>query len=267
MMTKRIIFGVLLAVMIVIMSSCKNPLPLNPQQGTVLENSIHMKLVWIPPGEFEMGSDHGQPSEKPVHTVKITKGYYMGIYEVTQEQYQKVMSTNPSEFKGDDNLPVETVRWDDAVEFCKNLSQKEGRTYRLPTEAEWEYACRAGTTSRYSFGDSESQLVDYAWYDQNSGEKTHPVGTLKPNAWGLYDMHGNLFEWCLDYADWYSKAPAENPLNESYGKPKWGKFRVLRGGCWLCSATNCRSAERAIFHDPDFPDYNYVGFRVVLDLE
>jgi formylglycine-generating enzyme required for sulfatase activity len=265
MMTKQIIFGVLLAIMIVIICSCNNPLPSNPQKGAVLENSIGMKLVWIPRGEFEMGSDHGEPSEQPVHTVKITNGYYMGIYEVTQEQYQKVMSTNPSEFKGDDNLPVDTVSWDDSVEFCKNLSQKEGKTYRLPTEAEWEYACRAGTTSKYSFGDSESQLVDYAWYDQNSDEKTHPVGTLKPNAWGLYDMHGNLAEWCLDYADWYSMEPTENPLKESYGKHRWGKFHINRGGCWLCSATTCSSANRAI-HDPDYRDYLY-GFRVVLDLE
>ena len=140
MMTKRIIFEVLLAATIVIICSCKNPLSSNLQQGAVLENSIGMKLVWIPQGEFEMGSDQ-EPSEKSLHTVKITKDYYMGIYEVTQEQYQKVMSTNPSEFIGDDNLPVDTVSWDDAVEFCKNLSQKEGKTYRLPTEAEWEYAC------------------------------------------------------------------------------------------------------------------------------
>ena len=279
MMTKRIIFGVLLAAMIVIICSCKkdnapgpasqaqsapavNPLPSNPQQGTAWENSIGMKLVWIPPGAFEMGSDHGESNEKPIHTVKISKGYYMGIYEVTQEQYQKVMGTNPSEFKGDDNLPVETVSWNDAVKFCENFSQKEGKTYRLPTEAEWEYACRAGTTSEYSFGDSESQLVDYAWYNQNSGTSSHPVGTLKPNAWGLYDMHGNLWEWCQDWyaEDWYSKGPPENPLNESYGDKA---NRVLRGGSWINFASTCRAATRSYLR-PDGRSI-YYGFRVVLD--
>lgn len=280
MMTKRIIFGVLLAAMIVIICSCKkkdnapgpgsqakpapavNPLPSNPQQGTVWENSIGLKLVWIPPGEFEMGSDDGESNEKPIHTVKISKGYYMGIYEVTQEQYQKVMGTNPSKFKGEDNLPVEQVRWDDAVKFCENLTQKEGKTYRLPTEAEWEYACRAETTSKFSFGDSESQLVDYAWYDQNGGNKTHPVGTLKPNAWGLYDMHGNLFEWCRDWyaEDWYSKGPAENPLNESYGDTE---FRVVRGGAWNNYASFCRVANRS-YNNPSSRNLD-IGFRLVLD--
>jgi formylglycine-generating enzyme required for sulfatase activity len=281
MMTKRIIFGALLAAMIVIGCSCKkdnepgpasqgqpspavNPLPSNPQQGIIWENSIGMKLVWIPPGEFEMGSNDGESNEKPVHTVKISKGYYMGIYEVTQEQYRKVMGTNPSAFKGEDNLPVEQVCWDDTIEFCKRLSQKEGKTYRLPTEAEWEYACRAGTTSKFSFGDSESQLVDYAWYSQNSGNKTHPVGSLKPNAWGLYDMQGNLWEWCNDWyaSDWYSKGPAENPLNESYGDKE---CRVLRGGCWSLNAGYCRVANR-INYWPDFRFY-FDGFRIVLKSE
>jgi formylglycine-generating enzyme required for sulfatase activity len=195
--------------MIVIICSCKkdkapgpssqaqpapavNPLPSNPQQGTVWENSISMKLVWIAPGEFKMGSNDGEDFEKPLHTVKITKGFYMGAFEVTQGQYQQVMGTNPSYFKGA-NLPVEQVSWDDAVEFCKKLSQKEGKTYRLPTEAEWEYACRAGTTTKFSFGDDESQLGEYAWYGKNSGMKTHPVGKKKPNAWGLFDMHGNVW--------------------------------------------------------------------------
>ncbi|MBN2269372.1 MAG: formylglycine-generating enzyme family protein, partial [Sedimentisphaerales bacterium] len=135
--------------------------------------------------------------------------------------------------------------------------------YRLPTEAEWEYACRAGTTSEYSFGDSESQLVDYAWYYPNSGKKTHPVGTLKPNAWGLYDMHGNLCEWCQDWyaEDWYSKGRAENPLNESYGKKE---YRVIRVGSWNEQyADLCRVACRGY----SYPSgrYYYNGFRLVLD--
>jgi formylglycine-generating enzyme required for sulfatase activity len=209
-----------------------------------------------------MGSND-QDNEKPIHTVTITKGYFMGIYEVTQEQYQKVMGTNPSAFKGS-NLPVENVSWNDAVEFCKEVSEKEGKTYRLPTEAEWEYACRAGTTTKFSFGNSESQLGYYAWYKQNSGDKTHPVGEKKPNAWGLYDMQGNVWEWCLDWyaKNWYSKGPAENPLNERYGD-KWG--RVLRGGGWDASpAYFCSVSLRLNYCYPSVRIEN-VGFRVVLD--
>jgi formylglycine-generating enzyme required for sulfatase activity len=237
------------------------PLPSNPQQGTVWENSIGMKLAWIPPGTFQMGSNDGEDDEKPVHTVRITRDFYMGVHEVTQGQYQQVMGTNPSKFKGS-NLPVEQVSWDDAVEFCKKLSQKEGKTYRLPTEAQWEYACRAGTTTKFSFGDSESQLGEYAWYSGNSGSKTHPVGDREPNAWGLYDMHGNVFEWCQDWhaSDWYSKGPAGNPLNESYGDKK---FRVLRGGSGGHNPGICRSAIR-YGNAPGFRS-DGGGFRLVLD--
>jgi formylglycine-generating enzyme required for sulfatase activity len=232
------------------------------QPGKVMVNSIGMKLVWVPSGEFQMGNND-QDNEKPIHTVKISKGFYMGIYEVTQKQYQKVMDANFSYVKGS-TLPVETVTWNDAEEFCKKLSQKEGKTYRLPTEAQWEYACRAGTTSKYSFGDSESQLGDYAWYKGNSGDKTHPVGKKKPNAWGLYDMHGNVWEWCQDWyaSDWYSKGPVENPLNESYGDKRGC---VLRGGSWNDYAVNCRVSYRHS-NGPSGQGSEY-GFRVVLDLE
>jgi formylglycine-generating enzyme required for sulfatase activity len=234
------------------------------QPGKVMTNSIGMKLVYIQPGEFQMGSNDGGNFENPLHTVKITKGFYMGVYEVTQEQYQKVMGTNPSNFKGEDNLPVEAVSWDNAFEFCKKLSQKEGKTYRLPTEAEWEYACRAGTTTKFSFGDDESQLGDYAWYIQNSGMnmKTHPVGEKKPNAWGLYDMAGNVWEWCQDWyaKDWYSKGPAENPLNESYGDKN---SRVIRGGSWGGGSVLCRVSIRGSYGPILRSDY--IGFRVVLD--
>jgi formylglycine-generating enzyme required for sulfatase activity len=235
------------------------------QPDKVMTNSIGMKLVWIPHGTFQMGSNDGEDNEKPIHTVTISKGFYIGIYEITQEQYQKVMGTNPSKFRGNDNLPVEMVSWIDAREFCTQLCQKEGKTtYRLPTEAEWEYACRAGTTSTYGFGDSESQLGDYAWYKQNSGDKTHPVGEKKPNAWGLYDMQGNVWEWCLDWyaKDWYSKGPTKNPLNESYGDKI---SRVIRGGCWATYSIYCRVSLRGGL-SPYYRDDNY-GFRVVLDLE
>jgi formylglycine-generating enzyme required for sulfatase activity len=230
------------------------------QTHKIMTNSIGMKLVWIPPGEFQMGSNDDR-NTKPIHTVKITKGFNMGVYEVTQEQYQKVMGTNPSYFEGDDRRPVERVSWNDAVEFCKKMSELEkGKKYRLPTEAEWEYACRAGTTSQWSFGDNKSLLGDYAWYGGNSGGTTHPVGKKKPNAWGLYDMHGNVWECCQDWyaEDWYSMGPAENPLNESYGK-KWG--RVLRGGSCYYGASSCRVSYR----DPSTRGFTF-GFRVVLDL-
>jgi formylglycine-generating enzyme required for sulfatase activity len=185
-----------------------------------ITNSIGMKLVLIPKGTFTMGSpenEAGRIEDEGEHQVTISRDYYLGVYEVTQEQYEQVMGTNPSYFQGDhvaerdpktgvvkeidsSNHPVEQVSWEDAVEFCERLSElpeekAAGRVYRLPTEAEWEYACRAGTNTKYSFGDDEGQLGDYAWFEANSGG-THPVGQKQPNAWGLYDTHGNVFEWC-----------------------------------------------------------------------
>ncbi len=202
-------------------------------------NSIGIKLVLIPPGEFLMGS----PEENPQHRVQITKPFYLGVYEVTQGQYQKVVGSNRSRFKGE-SLPVETVSWNDAVAFCKRLSEvaKEratGRTYRLPTEAEWEYACRAGSTSKYSFGDSEAELGKHAWYKQNSDMKTHPVGKKQPNVWGLYDMHGNVFEWCQDGDGGYEAGPASDPSG-----PDSATRRVLRGGSGEDGGWFCRSAFR-----------------------
>ena len=174
----------------------------------VITNSIGMKLVLIPAGEFLMGSpesDSDAPDEeKPQHKVRISKPFYLGVTEVTQEQYERVMGENPSRFKGDPQRPVEKVSWEDAVAFCRKLSEKEGRTYRLPTEAEWEYACRAGSQTKWSFGDDDSALKEYAWYLDNADSTTHPVAQKKPNAWGLYDMHGNVWEWCQD---WYGDVP------------------------------------------------------------
>jgi formylglycine-generating enzyme required for sulfatase activity len=221
--------------------------------NSTITNSIGMKLALIPAGEFLMGcpdSDRsGVASEQPQHRVRITRSFYFGVYEVTQGEYQRVLGSNPSRFKGDARLPVETVSWQDAMTFCERLSalpaeRSAGRVYRLPTEAEWEYACRAGSATIYSFGDSEWSLGKYAWYDSNSGRKTHPVGQKRPNAWGLYDMHGNVWEWCSDWYDvsYYASSPEDDPT----GSVK-AISRVLRGGSWLNFGRFCRSAFRYWF--------------------
>lgn len=217
---------------------------LPPPAGKTLRNSIGMEFVLIPAGEFLMGSNGGVSDENPVHTVRLSKPFYLGKYEVMQGQWQAVMGNNPSYFKGDPNLPVEQVSWDDVQEFIRKLNAKEGGTkYRLPTESEWEYVARAGTTTAYSFGDNPRQLGEYAWYYENSGSKTHPVGQKKPNPWGLYDMHGNVWEWVQDrYQDRYS-AYTSAVVTDPQG-PSSGSGRVARGGSWNCSAHGCRSADR-----------------------
>ena len=162
-----------------------------------------------------MGSDKGNDDEKPMHEVRISKPFYLGKYEVTQGQWQAVMGNNPSRFKGDPNRPVEQVAWEDVQAFMRKLNAIEGgTTYRLPTEAEWEYAARAGTTTAYSFGDDPRLLGEYAWYSENAKGKTHPVGQKKSNAWGLHDMHGNVWEWVQD---WYSKPYPSGTVTESAG--------------------------------------------------
>ena len=181
--------------------------------------------------------------------MRITKPFYLGKYLVTQEQWEDVMGSNPATSRGR-RSPVETVSWDDCQEFIRKLNARfphpgplpEGEgVFRLPTEAQWEYACRAGSTTRYCFGDDESGLGEYAWYDANSGGKTHPVGEKKPNAWGLYDMHGNVWEWCQDWYDggYYAKSPTDDPTG-----PAAGSYRVIRGGSWFDPARGCRSADR-----------------------
>jgi formylglycine-generating enzyme required for sulfatase activity len=205
-------------------------------------NSIGMKFTLLPSGTFTMGED-GADGEAP-HQVTLTQPFELGVYEVTQEQYERVMGENPSNGgKGEQN-PVENVSWDEAVKFCRELSalpaeQEAGYEYRLPTEAEWEYACRAGTTTSYSFGSTIAQLGDYAWFKENSDKTSHPVGQKKPNPWGLHDMHGNVFEWCQD---WYGAYPAGS-LTDPTG-PSSGSLRVIRGGCWINVSGYCRSAHR-----------------------
>ena len=222
-----------------------------------IKNSIGMEFILIPAGEFQMGSNDGFDDEKPVNKVKISKPFYLGKYPVTQKEWVVVMGNNPSYFKGDNN-PVEQVSWNDVQEFVKKLNAKEGTDkYHLPSEAEWEYACRAGTTTKYSFRDDEAKLGEYAWYDKNSGYKIHPVGQKKPNSWGLYDMHGNVWEWCQDtYHDSYNGAPTDGSAWEDSSS-----VRVLRGGGWHYGAGYCRSASRYDF-DPDGRGIN-LGFRLL----
>ena len=209
-----------------------------------------MKMVLIRPGKFMMGEGTDQ------HEVTISKPFYMGVYEVTQAQYEAVMGTNPGYFKGTTN-PVETVSWNDAVEFCKKLSEKTRQTFRLPTEAEWEYACRAGTQTAFSFGDDPSALGDYAWWNGNSSDTPHPAGQKKPNAWGLYDMHGNVMEWCADWHGGYPKGPATDPSGPATSALG---ARVLRGAPWLYDDTvRFRCAFRTCSAPADRG--NCVGFR------
>jgi formylglycine-generating enzyme required for sulfatase activity len=196
--------------------------------------------------------------EKPAHEVTLTKPFYIGKFEVTQEQYQQVTGTNPSHFKGRD-LPVEMVDWDDAQKFCRKAGEKTRLTVRLPTEAEWEHACRAGTRTTYYMGHSDADLDLAAWHEKNSGETTHPVGQKTPNAWGLHDMHGNVWEWVQDFYGPYKAEAATDPDGSAQGK-----YRVLRGGSWVDLPWSCRSSNRLRFY-PDMRAQN-IGFRVAADV-
>ena len=226
-----------------------------------LGDKVTLKLVLIPEGAFVMGSPetewgHSQ-DEEPLRRVKITKPFYVGVTEVTQEQYTAVMGNNPSNFSGMTN-PVDQVDWDHAVAFCKKLSEKTGKTVRLPTEAEWEYACRAGNTTKFGFGGDDKELDDYAWHKGNSDKKSHPVGQKKPNAWGLYDMHGNVSEWC---SDWYQRSYQELSVSDPTG-PATGTLRVRRGGYWGGVPGDCRSATRVGVLPGN--DHKSSGLRVVV---
>ncbi|MCY7347341.1 MAG: formylglycine-generating enzyme family protein, partial [Pyrinomonadaceae bacterium] len=216
-----------------------------------------IEMVKIPAGSFMMGSDNGDSDEKPVHRVNISKSFYMGKYEVKQAQWKAVMGNNPSRFSdcGGD-CPVEQVSWEDVQDFLKLLNRKGEGTYRLPTEAEWEYAARAGSTTKYSYGNGESSLETYAWYGANSGNKTHPVGQKEANDFGLYDMSGNVWEWCQDWYGSYSGGTVTNPTGATSGY-----LRVRRGGSWNLDAAVLRSADRDGYA-PWYHSYD-LGFRVV----
>ena len=230
------------------------PEPEPEPSDDVITNAAGIKLKLIQPGTFFM-KDGGTE-----RWITLAKPYYMGVYPVTQAQWDVVMAGmagNPSEFKGPNRL-VECTPWDAAVAFCHILSVKEGGgvKYRLPTEAEWEYACRAGATTEFCFGDDEKELKEYAWYKDNGGKETHDVGQKKPNAWGLYDMHGNVCEWCQDWKGKYGLPGNVDPTG-----PPEGKDRILRGGSWYNEARYCRATFR-LSGCPDLKLSRY-GFRVV----
>ena len=249
-----------------------------PKPGAVITNSIGMKLAYIPAGEFLMGSpdsdDQAFGCEKPQHRVRITRPFHLGVHEVTQRKWKVVMATTPWKGKDDvkegDRYPAMYVSWNGAMEFCRKLTEKErgagrlkaGESYRLPTEAEWEYACRAGSGTRYHCGDGAGSLGEYEWYRNNAhdiDEKyAHAVGLKRANAWGLFDMHGNVSEWC---SDWYGeKYYGQSPEADPQGPMEDG-YRVFRGGCWYCKAWICRAANRD--GSPPEDAIEFVGFRVV----
>jgi formylglycine-generating enzyme required for sulfatase activity len=235
-----------------------------------LTSSVGMKLVLIPKGKFMMGSpagEAGRRDDEQQHEVEITKPFYLGVYEVTQAEYQKVTGTNPSQFRavpGQDTtkFPVENVSWGQAVEFCKKLSDlpaEKGahRVYRLPTEAEWEYACRAGAREYAIYHYGKSLSSTQANFTSSGLNRPVPVGSYKPNAWGLFDMHGNVWEWCADWYDaqYYRKSPKKDPPG-----PDRGTWRVARGGGWNIDGSWCRSAYRG--WDDASRGHNRIGFRV-----
>jgi formylglycine-generating enzyme required for sulfatase activity len=235
-----------------------------------------VEMILVPGGAFTMGDKQGDVDEEP-HEVYIDS-FYIDKYPVTQEEYEKVMGENPSRWKGRKN-PVEQVRWSDAVKYCNARSRREGlqpcydletwecnfdaNGYRLPTEAEWEYACRAGTKTSYSFGDDSKKLRNYAWFKENSSGRPRPVGQKLPNPWGIHDMYGNVFEWCNDFykVDYYQESPEKNPRG-----PESGDTKIVRGGSWNSPPDKCRSSYR-YNENPGYSDvcfgYDIYGFRCV----
>jgi uncharacterized protein (TIGR02996 family) len=225
--------------------------------GPFQTNALGMQFAWIPAGQFLMGSpleEHNRMEDEVVHRVILTTGFFMAMHLVTQAEWQAVMGHNYSHWKGK-RLPVEDVSWDECVEFCDILRKQDGKQYRLPTEAEWEFACRAGSTTAFYYGNDETKLGQYAWYEGNSKKKTHPVGKKKPNTWGLHDMHGNLAEWC---SDWYGPYPNKQLTNPK--GPSKGPHRVKRGSSWFTSSWHSRSAMRRQYDDSLRNED--VGFRI-----
>lgn len=234
--------------------------PVRFSDGVLTINGVSYEMVWVEGGTFRMGATPEQGGdegidETPVHSVTLS-GYYIGKTEVTQALWKAVMGSNPSRFKGDD-LPMEKVSWDDCLEFIRKLNSLTGQNFRLPTEAEWEFACRGGNNSRgYKYSGS-NYIDNVAWYDGNSGYKTHPVATKSPNELGIYDMNGNVDEWCTDWFGYYSSGAQTNPKG-----PYGGSYRVYRGGGWTSNAGYCRSSNRNYIY-PSYCIY-YLGLRLAL---
>jgi formylglycine-generating enzyme required for sulfatase activity len=248
-----------------------------PPAAKTLTDSGGLEMALIPAGEFLMGSEEGEEDERPAHKVRVG-AFYMDCREVTQKSFESLLGMNTSRFR-DPNRPVERLGWLAAAKYCNARSAKEGLTpcynlrtlacdfgatgYRLPTEAEWEYACRAGTQGAYFFGAGADRLGEYAWTSSNAGQTTHPVGEKRPNPWGLYDMYGNVAEWCNDYYSPSAYSSADG--NDPHG-PASGDYRVLRGGSWRSGPAVCRSAAR-MGEPPGAGDtcmgYEAYGFRCV----
>jgi formylglycine-generating enzyme required for sulfatase activity len=261
---KKIVFFVVLLLFVVSMGYCSN-------ESFVIKE-LNLELIKCPAGRFMMGSPEdeiGGDKKEKLHLVTITKPFYIGKYEVTQSQYSTLMDKNPSKFIGANN-PVEMVSYDDAKAFCDKMNLKylnilpKGYKFDLPTEAQWEYACRAGTNTSLNNGKNLTtideaclNLDEIAWYTKNSGKTTHEVGQKKPNAWGIYDMHGNVCEWCRD---WYGEYPKEDVIDPTGANS--GSYRVCRGGSWSSLALYCRSADRGNRH-PVRRNHG-VGFRLAL---
>jgi formylglycine-generating enzyme required for sulfatase activity len=235
-----------------------NAQPTSEAKPVILKEVGNLKLMPIAAGSFTMGSTHGLSDENPVTRVTLSQSYWLGATEVTQGQWEAVMGNNPSDFKGT-NLPVERVSDGEALAFCRKVTEQEraagrlpeGYEYTLPTEAQWEYACRAGTTGEYA-----GNLDAMGWYESNSGKTTHEVGGKRANAWGLYDMHGNVWEWCLDWYGDYAGGNVIDPRGAS------DTIRVNRGGCWKNQADNCRATNRNI--NARDSHHNWLGFRLAL---
>ena len=244
-----------------LLSGCKKYIDYSAiKVETFYVNGVSFEMVYVEGGTFDMGATTEQGSdadsdEYPVHSVTLS-GYYIGMYEVTQELWEAVMGSNPSWFKGAQN-PVERVSWNDCQNFIKKLNSLTGRTFRLPTEAEWEYAARGGNQSRHYKYSGSGNIGNVAWYYDNSGSSTHAVGTKSPNELGIYDMSGNVYEWCSDWYGGYSAGAQTNPQG-----PSAGSGRVLRGGSWGSLAGNCRVLFRFYYDPGDSRDFH--GLRLVL---